>query len=251
MFVLFWGDFMLEEFKKYVSNYDLNNELIKLKYEHSLRVMNLARKYAKMLGFNKKETELATLIGLLHDYGRFEQIRVYNSFNDRKTIDHADLGIQILFDDGEIRKYTNNEKDYELIEFAIKNHNKYEIEEIDNKNYLKQAKLIRDIDKIDILYINYSSETYQLIPSDDEISVEVISDIINHKIISYKNVKNINDQICIYFSYAFDIYNDICLEEVRKNIENMYVALNNKKFEKVKDIVLEYIDERMNENVRY
>ena len=30
---------MLEAFDKYVSNYDLNDEKIKLKYNHSIRVM--------------------------------------------------------------------------------------------------------------------------------------------------------------------------------------------------------------------
>ena len=44
---------MIEEFKKYVDNYDLNNENIKLKYNHSLRVMALSRKYAVKLGFSK------------------------------------------------------------------------------------------------------------------------------------------------------------------------------------------------------
>ena len=36
---------MLEvAFDKYVSNYDLSNELIKLKYDHSYRVMELSIK---------------------------------------------------------------------------------------------------------------------------------------------------------------------------------------------------------------
>lgn len=38
---------MIDEFINYVSNYDLNNIKIKLKYDHSIRVMNLMMKYAK------------------------------------------------------------------------------------------------------------------------------------------------------------------------------------------------------------
>ena len=58
---------MLDEFYNYVSNYDLNIGAIKRKYEHSIRVMNLSIKYAKLLGYNDDDIELAGIIGLLHD----------------------------------------------------------------------------------------------------------------------------------------------------------------------------------------
>lgn len=53
---------MLDEFKKYVSNYDLNDSKIRLKYNHCIRVMNLSYKYATILGFSRDDIELATLI---------------------------------------------------------------------------------------------------------------------------------------------------------------------------------------------
>ena len=44
---------MLEDaFNKNVSNYNLDNPDIKLKYNHSFRVMKLQEKYAKLLGWN-------------------------------------------------------------------------------------------------------------------------------------------------------------------------------------------------------
>ena len=42
--------------------------------------------------------------GLLHDIGRFEQLKRYQSFIDSQTIDHANLGVTILFDDNLIEK---------------------------------------------------------------------------------------------------------------------------------------------------
>ena len=68
---------MIEEFNKYTSNYDMKIAEIKRKYNHSIRVMNLAKKYAKILGFKENDIELATVIGLLHDIGRFEQFKKY------------------------------------------------------------------------------------------------------------------------------------------------------------------------------
>ena len=88
---------MIEEFNKYTNNYDMNDEAIRNKYSHSIRVMNLSKKYATILGFSKEDIELATLIGLLHDIGRFEQISVYHTFNDSKIIDHALYGVKVLF----------------------------------------------------------------------------------------------------------------------------------------------------------
>ena len=51
---------MVEEFEKYVNNYDLTKEKIILKKNHSIRVMNLCVKYAKKLGFNDEDMSLAT-----------------------------------------------------------------------------------------------------------------------------------------------------------------------------------------------
>ena len=50
------------------------------------------------------ERDLAYLIALLHDIGRFEQIKRFNSFDDR-NVDHATLGVQVLFDEGMIRQF--------------------------------------------------------------------------------------------------------------------------------------------------
>ena len=40
---------------------------------------------------------LALKAGLLHDVGRFEQQRVYGTFTDADSIDHAKYGARILF----------------------------------------------------------------------------------------------------------------------------------------------------------
>ena len=37
--------------------------------------MKLSKKYAKKLGYDEHDVKLATLIGLFHDIGRFEQLK--------------------------------------------------------------------------------------------------------------------------------------------------------------------------------
>ena len=67
-------------FKEYVKNYNPEDGKIKIKISHIERVSQIARKLAEDLKLNQEDIELAELIGLLHDIGRFEQIKIYHTF---------------------------------------------------------------------------------------------------------------------------------------------------------------------------
>lgn len=86
----------IEEFETFVNHYDLSVPAIERKYKHSLRVMKFAIDIAKSLNLTEDEIILAAKAGLLHDIGRFEQWTQYCTYNDLKSIDHADLGVEIL-----------------------------------------------------------------------------------------------------------------------------------------------------------
>ena len=92
----------LQAFADYVKNYDVTDEKIKLKIDHTYRVCSLCRQIAAQSGFDENEIEIAWLTGLLHDVGRFEQLRRYGTFVDAKSIDHAEFGADILFKEGKI-----------------------------------------------------------------------------------------------------------------------------------------------------
>lgn len=236
---------MIDEFINYVSNYDLNNIKIKLKYDHSIRVMNLMMKYAKELGFASYEVELASVIGLLHDIGRFEQLKEYDSFNDKETIDHATLGVKLLFEDNLIKKFWSNKDDYELIKFAIKNHNKLNIEKCNNEKFLKYAKLIRDTDKIDILYVYGVSDELKVRSENISISKPILNCIKDNKTVSYDLINNKNDELSISFSYIFDINYDICLKEFLYNLNILYNKLEYKeKFKEIYMLINEYVKDK-------
>lgn len=243
---------MLEEFTKYVNNYDMNDENIRLKYNHSIRVMELSRKYAQILGFNDEDIYLATLIGLLHDIGRFEQLRVYHSYNDRETIDHAEYGIEQLFDKGLIKNFTKDEKYYDIIKYAIKYHNKFKLPVCDNERMMMHAKLIRDVDKIDIIYLlGYLGELNSK-ATDDNLSPEIIAGFKNYSCVDDKYIRNHNDNLSRTFGYVFDIYNPELLPEIKKNIYYFYKQIDGEKyFKEIYNIVNKYIDERIDNNARY
>ena len=241
---------MLEIFDEYVKQYDLHNEGIKAKYQHSYRVMKLSEKYAKMLNFSDEDIFIAKVIGLLHDYGRFPQYQKYQTFDDYNSIDHADYSVQKLFDEGEIKKFNISPQYYDIIKFAIQNHNKIKIAKTDDKRKLKHAKIIRDADKLDIIYLLGYLKRLNLNTS-KEISAEVLKCFEKHKSVPRELCQKPNDRIVMMLAFAFDIYNDICLKELKDNYKYFYERLNNKEiFETIYLDLLKYIDERIDKNVR-
>ncbi len=150
-----------EEFKKYVNNYDLKNPHIESKVIHSYKVVEISETIAKSLNLEEEDIQLAKLIALLHDIGRFEQLKIYGTYRDKDSIDHADFGVKILFDDDFIRKFIEDDKYDSVIYKAIKNHNKYSIEEGCNEKELLHCKIIRDADKTDIYRVHFEDITKQ------------------------------------------------------------------------------------------
>lgn len=240
-----------KSFDDYTKNYDMTKEKIKLKYNHSFRVMNLSEKYAKILGFNEEDIYLAKIIGLLHDIGRFEQLRIYDTFSDLKSIDHASLGVKILFEDNLIKNFYDKEEDYEIIKFAIENHNKMILPVIDDERAMMHAKLIRDTDKLDIIYLEGRLDELKIVPTDDNLSNVILEAVKNKTSVNRKDIKNINDSLANNFIFAFDINYDECLEELKDNYMYYYKKINTyNKFTNIYNEIIKYIDERIDKNVR-
>ena len=240
-----------KEFDDYVSRYNMSLDKLKLKYNHSYRVMSLQSKYSKIIGFNDEEVKLSSIIGLLHDIGRFRQYKLYSTFSDLKSVDHADLGSKILFDEGLIKKFWDNEEDYKIIDFSIRNHNKYTIEETKDEELLKHAKLIRDTDKLDILYLMGTLREYNYKTCDIKLSPKIIETIYNHKPVNLRDINNPNDARATYFAFAFDINNIETLNELKINLKNFYNYVNHEGiYDDIYNEINKYIDERVDKNVR-
>lgn len=126
-------------FQEYVDSFDKTQNGIRLKNAHTYRVADLIKTLAESISFSDEEIELAELIGLLHDIGRFEQLKRYHTFLDSKSIDHAKLGVKILFEDGLIRRFIQTEEYDRIIKIAVDNHNKLKIEpNLSEKNGILQ-----------------------------------------------------------------------------------------------------------------
>ncbi len=244
-----------QEFLKYTENYDAGHPTRERKIGHSLRVMENSQKIAESLKLNKEQIEIATLIGLLHDIGKIAQYDIPRE----KRNDHGDLGVEILEKDEYIRKYIGDNQYDNLILKAIKNHNKFKIEDGLTEEEILFSKIIRDADKLDIFYEGAEmfwkrEEEVQEIEK-SKISCNMIDNFNKNIQVERINIKTPVDSLINFIAMMFDInfkYNFQILKEQDyiNRILNKFDFEDKETKEKIKEIrkvANEYIERRGNE----
>ena len=169
-----------KSFDGYVAGYDLTDEQINLKAIHTRMVAKLTDEISESLELSQDDRDIMWTIGMLHDIGRFEQVKRYHTFVDSRSVDHAKFGADLLFIDGLIDKFGGDgmqDEELELIELAIRQHNRYRIR--DNLSARKQmfCNIIRDADKLDIMRVNRQSSIEAVYGvSDAELKNSLVTD---------------------------------------------------------------------------
>lgn len=172
----------LAAFTDYTASYDATNPKIALKVQHSLRVAELCERIATSIPLPAADVDVAWLCGLLHDIGRFEQIRRWNTFADARSTDHAALSARILFDEAtpsgapRMRDYANDPSEDAPIRAAIELHSAYRLPAgLDGRTRLF-CDIVRDADKVDILRTTSTSTPFDLFgATDDEFRASPVS----------------------------------------------------------------------------
>ena len=158
----------LKAFEGYVAAYDPADPKIALKVEHTYRVAGLAEGIAADEGLAAEDIDLAWLCGLLHDIGRFEQVRRYGTFSDARSESHAALGVHVLLVEGHLWDFVDREEGdgqcvggLELAEGAtafsqfiatvVGTHSDYRLPEGLDVRTRMFCDILRDADKVDIL----------------------------------------------------------------------------------------------------
>lgn len=241
------------EFINYTNGYIKYGGRIELKIKHTFRVMRLCEMIATNLNLSKEEIEIAKIIGLLHDIGRFEQWKDYETYEDSISLDHANLGVKILKKDNYIRKYIENDKYEDIILKSVKYHNKYLLPKNMNNKEKMFANIIRDADKIDILYLHTIGDINLEI--DNEFSKEVYESLLNKKAIDRKELKNLTDRLSITLGFIFDTNYKESIEYLKNKkyfdtIIDIYKnKTNNEKLreqlEEIRKVINNYIEERL------
>ena len=167
-----------KSFHDYTAAYDLDDAKVALKVEHTFRVAGLCDVISDSLGMTGYDKDLAWLLGMLHDIGRFEQVRRYHTFRDALSVNHAELSADILFREGLIKNFIKVEDDpaesddYLLTEKAIRLHNVFQLPDDLTERELRFATILRDADKLDILRVNVETPRSTIYNVPDEIFLD-------------------------------------------------------------------------------
>ncbi len=206
------------KFLKFISNnYDLNDEKIKHKSKHTFHVVTNAKYLCDEMNIDSNNKEIALLIALLHDMGRFDQAKVLKNFReDINNYGHATLGVKLLFENNLIREFVKEDQYDDIIKIAIFNHSKYIVDFSDMDEIQElHSKIIRDADKIDSFRAKYEDDIYTMsnITSkeieESLISNNILNDFMNEKTILSKDQKH----LLIYGFLILLLYMDYILKK--------------------------------------
>lgn len=249
-----------QAFAEYVACYDVSNKMIKLKIDHTYRVCALCEQIAKRSGYDDTEIEIAWLLGLLHDIGRFEQVRQYDTFMDAQSVDHAKLGVSILFHERKIRNFIEECTQDSLIEHVIGCHSAYRVPAEYSEREKKFANLLRDADKIDIIKVNSMIPFEQIYHiSERELRDCVVSEEVmqafweEHAVLrSLKKtpVDNIVGHISLVYELVYPVsyqilYQQNCLEKIMDFRSEL--SKTNEQFEQIRTKMKAYIAKKIEE----
>ncbi len=214
-------------FSDYTNGYDHTDVKIRLKVDHTYRVAELCDRIARSQTDDAKDLDLAWLLGMLHDIGRFEQIRRYGTFSDTNSVDHAELGADILFVENLFQDFFDIHdlpKELPLVETAIRLHNKYRLPNDLDARTKMFCQVLRDADKIDILRVCVDIPFEETHPASREelysstIRDEVMAGVYAHECISRDVVRD-RTAAEIYLSHcmlAFELVYDESRRIVRQ-----------------------------------
>ncbi|MCJ2164048.1 MULTISPECIES: HD domain-containing protein [unclassified Pseudodesulfovibrio] len=144
-------DFFTSFATKHFSGEAENDYHIRLKLDHSLRVLDDARAIISAENITGHVAELTTLSALYHDIGRFPQFAQYGTFKDVDSINHGRMGVLALRSQELPGGFSK--EDWKLIRASIGLHNAKEINPRTNDPLRTMVNVTRDADKLDIFSI--------------------------------------------------------------------------------------------------
>jgi HD superfamily phosphohydrolase len=238
-------------------NDEFVNANLKLKEEHSRRTCEEMLYLADELDLEPNQRRIAEAIALLHDIGRFEQFIKYRTYNDVRSCNHCLLALDVLREAKVLEGIETGEK--QVIEKAIEYHGLKELPGDLNGECLLFSKLIRDADKLDVLYVvteyykqyKDNPEEFMLeleFPDEPGYSAEMIEDILCGRLMDYSKLRTLNDMKLLQLGWVYDVNFPATLKRIRhrKFLERIVDFLpKTEDIEKISKSIFEYVDSRI------
>ncbi len=201
-------------FNEYVDQYRKYGDKILLKINHSVRVSELCRDISEDLGLSADDIELSVICGLFHDIGRFEQWDLFRTYNDMRSVDHGDLGAEVISKGRLFTVFSGKERD--TIVDVIRYHNKYLVPEMISDRNRLYVNITRDADKIDILSM-YVEGKHNNLTENNILSEPVYQKLLARKPVRKEDISRKDDEIAIRLAFIFDLNFRRSFEIMKKN----------------------------------
>lgn len=215
-------------FEHHVSGYlDLDPEGLKnirLKQEHTQRVVEAMKILAAGERLGAEETRVACAVAILHDAGRFPQYRRWRTFRDSDSDNHARLGIDLIREQQVLAHLKPDEQ--VLIEEAVRFHNLLAVPQQRRSPTDRYIRLIRDADKLDIwrVFEEYFQQPVEErasavilgLPDAPEITPACLDALQSGQIVRLDTARVVNDFILLQISWAYDLNSATAFGELRQ-----------------------------------
>jgi len=231
--------FLKNWFHQYVQKfYSVDEQLqfhVRLKEEHTRRVLENAVRIGTWLHCTLEELQLIKIAALLHDIGRFQQYQTYRTFNDALSVNHAQLGLEVLQESKILACAGLTDKQQEIVRKAVLYHNRRHLPKGEIGECLMPAQITRDADKLDIFAMLVTDDKDNKIPQTMEFknaniySRKIIKDILQGRLVEYPDIKTANDLLLFRLSWFYDIYFSYSFSYVLKKgyLEKLIALLPN------------------------
>ena len=202
-------DSLLRAYDAYVDTFRMADgrlpELMQLKRTHTAFVVRNAEAIADGEGFSAWERSAAVAAALLHDTGRYEQLRRFNTFRDSDSVDHAVFSHDIVREKGWLAGESPAFASAVLA--AVLYHNRRDLP--DGMDALTEvaSHTVRDADKLDIFRVLENQVEHTDWRSDSRafwnLSVsappnpDVVSCIENGRPVDYQSIRSLADFVLI------------------------------------------------------
>lgn len=185
-----------------------------LKRNHTLRVVKNSRIIAGSLGLSENDTALAQAAALLHDVGRFSQYERFGTFNDRQSVNHAELGLEVFRSLPVWKEIPDSHQ--KILAPAVRYHNAARIPDELDQRQRQFTKLLRDTDKLDIWLVvtqyyrtveshSQNSALEQGMPDEPTYSPDVIAALRASRFVKAEDMQTLNDFKLMQVSWVYDL----------------------------------------------
>jgi hypothetical protein len=247
-------------FSEYVRRFDSPDPDVQknmdLKALHTHRVCTNILDIGRSLDLSSPDLMVSEICALLHDIGRFEQYRRYRTFADRKSEDHAALGVKII---RENRILGGLDPDLtSMILHVVACHNKLTVPAGGKAQFLMILKMLRDADKLDIWRVvteyyrdssNNRNQTVELdLPDIDDISDPICEALMHGEPVKMADLKTLNDFKLLQMGWVYDVNFQRTFQILLEKgyMEAIHDALPGKsgRVEKIYGMVRTYLEQR-------